>query len=367
MNTQTELLPLRWPDGWGEEVLIASSPFNCLLVEGTQSGAPQRDGLRVMMAAPAGVRMIEGAAPEIKTSHRGDGSVDAGPTGKPWVEFNGWTVQIHRALHPGSAIWVDFAPPSNQPTSNDFLVRAIADAAAYGGHWVVNLPQGLPESISNQDADALRAWQLIVNLTRFFSARSEWSRWEPAAAIGILSTFSGASEFLSHEFVKLAARRPLPVRLLPAARAETMSLSGLAAIAVLDGEFLPAPVEARLKQFSGRIFRQSVDKWEDPYLMAEHIHLTVGREHDVLRLYNATSANVHYVVSPDGRRGVAHLFNFGRTLRDVTLAVNRKWRTARLYSPFKLSGVSLPVTPSRFGSEFALPALDAWAAIEVEA
>lgn len=367
MNTHTELLPLRWPDGWSEEALIAASPFNCLLVEGTQSGAPQKEGLRVVMGAPAGVKMIEGVPPEIKVSRRDDGSVEAGPTGKPWVEFNGWTVQVHRALHPGSAIWVEFAPPANRPVSPGFLVRAIADSAAYGGRWVVALPPSLSEGITNKDAEALETWRLISNVSRFFSTRREWTQWEPSATIGIVSTFAGPSEFLSHEFVKLAARRPLPVRLLPASSAAKWSLNGLAAIAVMDEEPLPGPVEARLKQFAGRIFRQTTEKWEDPYLMAEQFHLKVGREHDVLRLYNATSANVHYVQSPDGKRGVAHLFNFGRTLRDATLAVNKKWRTARMYSPAQLSGVNLPVTPSRFGSEFALPAFEAWVAIELEA
>lgn len=368
MNTQTELLPLRWPDGWSEEVLIGSSPFNCLLVEGTQSGAPMKDGLRVVMEAPQGVMMVEGVPPEIKVSRREDGSVDAGPTGKPWVEFNGWTVQVHRALHPDRAVWVDFAPPANSTPSNAFFARAIADAAAYGGRWVVTLPASLAEALSRKEAEALETWRLIANVSRFFGERRAWREWEATAAIGIVSTFSGPSEFLSHEFVKLAARRPLPVRVLPASKAAQWSLSGLAAIAVVDQEeTLPVAVESRLKEFSGRILRQKTEKWEDPYVMAEQVHLQVGREHDVVRLYNGTSANVHYTQSADDKRGVVHVFNFGRTVRDVTVAVNKKWRMARLYSAAELSGERLPVNPTRFGSEFALPAFDAWVAIELEA
>lgn len=368
MNTQTELLPLRWPDGWSEEALIGSSPFNCLLVEGTQSGAPMKDALRVVMDVPQGVKMVEGVPPEIKVTRKEDGSVEAGPTGKPWVEFNGWTVQIHRALHPDRAVWVDFAPPANSTPSNAFFVRAIADAAAYGGRWVVTLPASLAEALSRKEAEALETWRLIANVSRFFGEKRAWGEWEATATIGIVSTFSGPSEFLSHEFVKLAARRPLPVRVLPASQAAQWSLSGLAAIAVVDQEeALPAPAESRLKEFSGRILRQKTEKWEDPYVMAEQVHLQVGREHDVVRLYNGTSANMHYAQSADGRRGAVHVFNFGRTARDVTVAVNKKWGTARLYSPAELSGVRLPVNLTRFGSEFALPAFDAWVAMELEA
>lgn len=362
-----ELIPFRWPDGWSEEELIIASPFNCLWVEGTQSGAPLRDGLRVVTDAPAGVRLLEGIHPHIKISRRDDGTVEAGPTGKPWVESNGWSIELHRALYPAATLWVTFSPPENRIAPASFYLRSVAETAAYGARWVVTLDPELVRALASKDPGARRTWDGLTALSRFFSQKREWASWQSVAAIGVISTFSGDAEFLSHEFLKLAARRPLPIRILPATAAATLSWDGLKAIVVAGEAPLPAAVEEKLRKFSGAVFRQAKEQWEDPWLMAEQVHLRVGRQHDVIRLYNGSSANVRYARSADGRRAVVQVFAFGPPLRDVTVAVNQPWRTARLFADTHLDPSPLRVVPSRFGSELALPRFEAWAAIELEA
>ncbi|MCC6588885.1 MAG: hypothetical protein IT168_19470 [Bryobacterales bacterium] len=367
MNTQQqELVPLYWPDGWTEAQLVAESPFNCLMVEGTQSAAPMQEGLRIVTDAPSGVKLAEGVLPRVKTARNDSGAVEAGPTGKPWLEFNGWDIQLKRALEPGKAVWMTF-DVSKGAASEDMYLRSVAECAAYGGRWVVKLDQQLADSLSRKDPGALKTWRKICDLSNLFKKKAEWRQWQPVAAVGVISTFAGDNEFLSQEFLKLALRRPLPLRILPAARAAELSWDGLQAIVVADDGPLPPSIAAKLKTFKGRVFLQSQKKWDDPYVMAEDVHLTFGREHDVIRPYNATAANVHYTQSLDAKRGVVHMVAFGQPSRDITLAVNKRWRAARLYTPDILDGRPIKVVPSRFGSEFALPHFRCWAAIELEA
>ena len=366
MNTQQqELVPLHWPEAWTEAQLVAESPFNCLLVEGTQSAAPMQEGIRIVTDAPAGVKLAEGVLPHVKVARKEGGGVEAGPTGKPWLEFNGWDIQLKRALEPDKAVWMAF--DIKDGGSEDVYIRSVVECAAYGGRWVVKLDQQLADSLAKKDPGALKTWRKICDVTALFKKKAEWRQWQPVATVGVISTFAGDNEFLSQEFLKLAMRRPLPVRILPAARAAQLSWEGLQAIVVADDGPLAPPIAAKLKTFKGRVFLQSQKKWDDPYVMAEEVHLTFGREHDVIRPYNATAANVNYSQSPDGKHGVVHMIAFGHPSRDITLAVNKRWRAARLYTPDKLAGEPIKVVASRFGSEFALPEFRCWSAIELEA
>jgi hypothetical protein len=356
---------MRWPDGWSAAGLVAQSPFNCLLTEGTQSGAPMVEGLRVVTQAPEGVRMVDGVAPRIKMTRDEKGRAEAGPTGKPWVEANGWLVSLERARHPESAVWVGFN--AERDWRPDMYVRSIAEPAVYGGRWVVSLGEDLARKVADKDAEALDIWKRMSGAARFFDDHAEWRGWRTQAAVGVLSTFAKDNEYLSQEFLNLAARRPLPVRIFPVERAASLDWSGLAAMVVADAGALPSAVEERLKSFKGLVLRQSKEQWDDPFVMVEQAHLKIGREHDVLRLYNGTSANVHYTASADGKRGLVQVIAFGREQRELTVAVNKKWRVGRVFTLEQPKGVEGKIAGSRFGTELIFPEFKVFAAMELEA
>src|SRR5690348_15321744 len=99
--------PMRWPSAWTDVAaldLLKGSGIDSLLInnsdefEGVRTRAGQM-GLRVVHpdAPPDGARMVKGEWPGVRQT-RGSGGGSAGPTGVPWVDSNGWVVQLSDAL-----------------------------------------------------------------------------------------------------------------------------------------------------------------------------------------------------------------------------------------------------------------------------
>jgi len=329
---------------------------------------------------PEGVTVRRGQWPQVRNAR--EGGADAGPTGKPWIHSNGWAIQLAQAQEPGKTVWLAHEPPES-PRPGSFLLAAI-EAEAYGGRWI--LPARVP------------AAENVIAALEFFEEHAAWRNWRTVAAVGVMSDFKGANLFLSTEVLNLASRRPLPYLVFDSARQQWPSLAGLRALAYLDSGSVPGDLRARLMTFaaSGRLliapggFITSVSgssrlgynihatgkgevaipprKWVDPFLVANDIHLLVGREADVLRLYNAGSMNCHYTQSPDGKRAVVHLLNYGlrAAAHAVTVALAQPYRSARLFTLDAPKGVAIDVAATRFGVEIGLPEFAVYAAIELE-
>ncbi|MGH9672072.1 MAG: hypothetical protein ACRD44_02740, partial [Bryobacteraceae bacterium] len=225
-----------------------------------------------------------------------------------------------------------------------------------------------------------------------------WRNWRTVAAVGVMSDFKGANLFLGTEVLNLASRRPLPYLVFDSASQGWTPPAGLRALAYLDSGSVPDDLRAGLMTFaaSGRLliapagFITSVSgssrlgynihgagkgevasppqKWVDPFLVASDIHLLVGREADVLRLYNAGSMNCHYAQSPDGKRAVVHLLNYSlrAATHPVTVALAQPYRSARLFTLDAPKGAAIAVAATRFGVEIGLPEFAVYAAIELE-
>ena len=72
-----------------------------------------------------------------RTGERSPGS-DAGPTGAPWVDSNGWKCLLAAAKAPGKTIWTLAEPPEDVTGYRPpHYALAVADSAVYGGQWVV--------------------------------------------------------------------------------------------------------------------------------------------------------------------------------------------------------------------------------------
>src|SRR5579883_2158439 len=111
--------PMRWPAEWADPSmlrLIKGTAIDTLLVDNSDEfegvrEAAQQQGLRVVHpdAPPEDVAVIKGEWPGVRLSRHG-ADAEAGPTGVPWVDSNGWAVRLAKAIHPESAVWVAAAP-----------------------------------------------------------------------------------------------------------------------------------------------------------------------------------------------------------------------------------------------------------------
>ena len=387
---------MRWPPAWKDGVLLRSTPINCLL------GAPALniEGVAALNSPPADVTVLPGKWARIRAGQGGSGS--AGPTGKPWVESNGWRVQLERTLQPGREIWVDAQPPTGQVLPAAAYLLMTADAEAFGARWIVSLDESLSKKVADGESAAVESWKALTAALRFFGDHRQWSTYETIASAGVISDFAGGNRFLSHELLNLAARRAMPVRILPKAGAVSADWTGLRALVFIEtarpaageqlqskltkfvegGGLLIAP-ERMIANAAAREPRHGYSVWShgkgtvyvpekpwtDPWQLTADVHLLAGRDLDVLRLYNAASVNIVYTQSQDGARGVVQIVNYSTRApaSGITVALRKKWKRARLLGLETPNGTPLTIETSRYGVEVPLPAFPVYAAIELEA
>ncbi len=425
-----EWIPFRWPAEWPPSALdlLRGTPVNCLVVghgEGLEAVLAGARALGLAIAtledqAPQGVTAIpcaersklpwtaagavvalkDGVWPGIQSGTASGG----GPTGLPWVDSNGWFAQLARVRAPSKTLWIAAEPPAKSPFLRAASYElAVADAETYGARWVVSLDERLRQGLAKGNREALDTWRKIAGALEFFKARRRWNGYQSVSVMAVISDFSGPNEELAGEILNLAARRPLPVRIVEQARALAASFDGLKAIIYPDqapprealrkkllgfvrgGGLLIAnsqwqPVEGEPpegdthRRFQVRRLGQgrlavATEEMQDPYAVVLDAHLLLSRRHDPLRFFNAGSMNSHYTLSPEGRRGLVQILNyalrpFGHPV-SVTFPV--KYRVARLWSFEGPGPAALEMAPQEWGVEVHLPPLGAYAAIELEA
>lgn len=350
MITPPFRLPLRWTGALPAGDL---APLNCLYGgEGAVGGLPAADLKSLQVPKQA-------QWPAVRVS--ASGGAEAGPTGAPWVNANGWLIRMLQFRDPVRQVVLDTKPDAAARTGAAAL--AVADAMAYGGAWVVTHTND--------------SWSAVRQALRFFVAHEAWRAWKPVAALTVISDFAGANEDAAGECLNLLARRQVGYAL-----ARPGDLGALERAAVWASQ-APFQIETYLPWLrdggtmvvmggesktvgKGRVIGRP-EAWSDPYAAVSGIHLALTRRSDVLRLWNGGSINSHYVAEAGGARGVVHLINYAgnRASHDVSIWLARPWKKAVL-TTFDAQ-TPLKTSASNGGIEIPLPPLGVYAAIELEA
>jgi hypothetical protein len=401
MPSPVDLQPVRRPTAWNDVSTLAflsGEPRKFFISPETGAFADQarRQGLSIAPSPPSEVIVVEGEWPGIRISDQG-GRADAGPTGAPWISANYWRVQLARTKNPGKPVWVAASPPEKpRLVSPESYVLALADAAAAGGKWIVELADAHARQIADGKPEV---WRSIENAAQFFHAHRDWAEFGPGAAMGVISDFSETNEFLATEILNLTARQHQPFRVLMKSKVEAASLRGLKAVVYADAEAPPPEMRKLLLAYAGggglvvagpswgasqgaashpRFRVASVGKgtiaaapkdFDDPYLIASDTQILMSHRHDPVRLWNAGSLGSHYTVSADGRQAVLHLINFSARRRDepVSVWLARPYRTARWWRIDSSQPATLKLAPQQGGVEIHLPPVPVYAAIELTA
>jgi hypothetical protein len=118
---------------------------------------------------------------------------------------------------------------------------------------------------------------------------------------------------------------------------------------------------------SGRL-AWSREAWQDPYRVAESVHLLMSRRNDQFRLGNGASMSARCTGSSDGRMMLIQLVSFDRRAGRVpaSLWVKAQFRTARLWKLGSNEPITLSPKPEQGGREFSLPPFTTYAAVELE-
>jgi hypothetical protein len=311
---------------------------------------------------PDGVKVVKGEWPGVRRARRGSGT-EAGPTGVPWVDSNGWAVRLALAMHPGSEVWVDAKPP-------DFpnYRTVIADSAAYGGRWIVTLEDALAGKIASRDEKALAAWKGIAQATQFFAAHAGWNEYRPVALAGVVSDFSGPNEFFSREMLNLLARAGLHFTVLPKGSFTPAACDGLRALIYTDAETPSPALRRQILDFVGAggtlitvpswgagggrpeharftvshagkgTIAQTIDMPQDPYELANDAWLVISHRYDLVRFWNSGATASYYAGSADRKAAVAHLLFYADRGPDAA--------SVRIAGPYRHVKASMPGAPS---------------------
>jgi hypothetical protein len=332
---------------------------------------------------------------------RRGGGTGAGPTGLPWVDANGWAVQLAQAKAPGKIIWVAADPPEGLALTAGAYIVAVSDAEAYGARWIVSLHGDLRRGLLNADSNSLQTWKSIAGALEFFARNEAWRNQVGIARLGVISDFAADNRFTAEEVLNLAARRPLPYRVIDRLAFSPQSLAGLKTAIWIDAQPPEAGPRKALMSFvqqGGLVFAAAsaspithgmkaagshegrynlfasgtgriaiaAKPWDDPYLLAADAHLLMSRKYDVIRAWNGGSSNFNYTASPDRKSAVVHIVNYtGRPSGgDMSLYVAHPYKTARMHRADSSAPNALRVTPRAQGVEVYLPPFAAYAAVE---
>jgi hypothetical protein len=323
-----------------------------------------------------------------------------GPTNLPWVDSNGAPLLIARALAPDKTVWVGFDAPAK--AAAEAYVLAVADPASHGARWVISLDDQLRADLTAKKQPAVDTWKKLIDTVAFFEQHKELRSYQPDGLLAVMSNFTGPDWETSEEAVNLLPRLRHPFRVIPRGRAASASFAGLQAIFYVDKEAPDAALRKKLMAFAtdgGTLFVPS--KWPNPegatvaaesYLLFDVRKVGKGRlavckedqpdaydtvadiqnimshRTDLLRLYNAPSANFLYETAAQGR-GVIHLLNYSRRPGSdgPVFFVKEPHKSARLVSPELPAPADLQWAPQEAGgAELALPRLSVYGAIEME-
>ena len=328
----------------------------------------------------------------------------AGPTGIPWVNSNAWFSLLARELAPGKTLWLDCDPPAASSALDpaDYAL-AVADSYAYGSRWIVSLGDKLRAALLEGNARAKEVWEKLCETTVFFEGHKGWQAFKSQGILAIVSDFRGDNAYLSGEVLNLLNRRQVQFRIIERAKS-LPAFEGVGAILWLDSEKPNAEQHAALLAFvrGGRLVIAATywgapdvaptkkdpslqyklynvgkgqiavaeEGFQDPYQVAVDAHLLVSRRSDLVRLYNPEATNCHLsgesALPIEGRRLLQVLNYSSEPASSVGLWLNGRVESARLWQLGAKQAGTLPARPARPGTEFDLPPLPVYCALEFE-
>ncbi|MCX7602621.1 MAG: hypothetical protein N2036_00950 [Bryobacteraceae bacterium] len=420
MPPVSSLVPLEWPDAWQEAGLahlLEGTAFNCVLLPASAPAALEgalRERFAVLRTpawrklaeidwrSPGDVVLIGDAGWPSVGAGPGSDEAEAGPTGLPWLESNGWLIRMARDLAPQSAVWIRSGPPEDADRIDAGLyLLAQCEAWAHGARRPLWMPPRVAAGLAQGNAAAMAWWRRLAANAGWWVQRAESASWPTAARLLVISGFAGADAQAATEFLNLAARRNLPWRVVLPERA-VPALRGMAAAVYVDQQPLEGGLLQGLTEFvrlggllvclkeaaaalqglsasaqthpryeirqagRGRV-ALSREGSEDPYVMAQDVHLLMSRRHDLVRLFNPGSILAWPAVSPDRRRLRVHLINYSRrgAAHDVAVQSWREVKAASIEMP-GMERQNVPVRREAGGWEVALEGFDTYCGLDLE-
>lgn len=367
---------------------VASAAQNAgldgLVVDDPSTGETLPRPATLSQAMPVIALFQSATAPGIRLFSK-DGAVQATPTSEPWIDSDFWLVRSLRARG-REPVWLGYTIEA--PSTGDYL-RAIADAEAAGGHWVIAPDDRLITGLASREPAAVLDWRRIVAALSFFNDHASWRQFLPAGPLGILQQ-DGA---MGQENLNLVARRKIPYRLLDRAALSDPGLEGLQAVLAVGcaltptersalrqfaergglaivsaaaGESIPKGQDFEVRQIGKGRLTVYRDEEPDPESLSKDVLHLLGRDNLGVRLFHAVTVLPVVSESRDGRQLLIAMVNYATEPAEaVIVRLAGDYRGARLYGLDTIP-VSLELERSERGTQVKIPRVPVYAALVLE-
>jgi len=346
-----------------------------LVVEIVQDAAPWR-------WKPAPIVAVAGVAPSGR--NLSEMGIRGAPSSEPWIESNIWLVRSLVVASPSRPVWVS----SRSENAFDYT-RAVADAAAAGGRWIISLDDALRTKLRARDASALESWRSLSRYLKFAESHAAWRTLAPYGNVGIV--LDPSTQDLADEYLKLVARRQVPFRVVPRSELNAAAVAKFRALVVTELDPPSAAERKLLQDFAengglviagpswgdapktapfaevpagkGRVF---VYKDPDPESVARDLKELLSDDDLGVVPFNVPSVITSASGGGPGQPLLVQLLNyFDHPVEAITLRVAGKFRSARLETP-EGTAVDLPLQDAEGRTEVTIPKLLLWAVVSMQ-
>lgn len=310
------------------------------------------------------------------------------PSSEPWIESNIWRVRWFAANSPSHPIWT--SSQLENPTSTDYA-RAVADAAAAGGRWIISLDDALRTKLLAGDPSALETWHRISRYLKFAESHRFWRTLAPFGNVGIVLDPKNVQQDLAGEYLNLLARRQVPHRLLTRSELSAAAVANYRALVAIELD-PPSPTERKVLQdfaetggvviaaaswgdapktepFSefplgkGRVI---VYRDPDPAEVARDLKELLSDDELGLVPFNVPSVITFASGGGPGKSLLVQLLNyFDHPVEAITLRVTGTFRTARIETP-ESAPMDLQMHEADGTMEITIPKLLLWGVVSLE-
>ena len=329
---------------------------------------------------------IAGVAPRAR--NLSEMGIRGAPSSEPWIESNIWLVRAVGLSSPSRPVWI--SSQLENASAIDYR-RAVADAAAAGGRWVVSLDDALRAKLRARDASALEAWRRLSSYLKFAESHAAWRALAPFGNVGIILDAASTKQDLADEYLNLATRRHVPYRLVtrselnatglakfrafvateldPPSAAERKLLQDFAengGLVITGPSWGAAPKTAPFAEIQAGKGRVVVYKDPDPEAVARDLKELLSDDDLGVVPFNVPSVITFASGGGAGEPLLVQLLNyFDHPVEMVTLRVAGKFRSARLETP-EGAPVDLPLRDAEGRTEVTIPKLLLWGAVSIQ-
>jgi hypothetical protein len=345
-----------------------------LVVEIAKDAAPWRSKSAAIVA-------VAGVAPSAR--NLSEMGIRGAPSSEPWIQSNIWLV---RSFSPSRAVWI-----SSRPDHAADYTRAVADAAAAGGRWIISLDDAFRVKLLARDVAATEAWRRLSIYVKFAESHAAWRALAPYGNVGIVLDPVGTNPDITDEYLNLVTRRQVPYRLVARSDLNAAAVANFRALVAIElnppsvaerkllqdfaengGLVIAGPswggapqtapfVEVRVGK--GRVV---VYKDPDPESVARDLKELLSDDDLGVVPFNVPSVITFASGGGPGQPLVVQLLNyFEHPVEAITLRVAGKFRSARLETP-EGPAVDLPLRNAEGRTEVTIPKLLVWGAVSMQ-